>query len=433
MARSARRSRRRTVARHANLPRRSALTGILVRVLAGVAAIALAAVGVIVYNYNDLTGAIRDNAVSLQNDPIAPPELAAYPGAFNMLVIGTDECDESIRDFIGADRCSGEEAAHHLNDVNILVHVSEAPRRVTVLSFPRDLLVERPECTNEEGNVDAGGTAKINTAYEAGGLVCVAKTVEELTGLSVDFAAKLSFLSVIKITDAVGGVTVCVAGDGIKDRHTNLDLPPGEYTISGGDALQFLRTRHGLNQESDLARISNQQQYMSRLINKLRSTEVLSNPATLLKLASVVARNIQTDDRLADPVRMVQLALAVKDVPFSDFVFVSYPVVDIPNTSDLAADSATAASLMAAIAANQPIVLSRTGAGVVDETAPTEAATAGPDGSTPTESEPGTDEGSQPGTDVPSAEPTGPVELGWSASGQTAEQQTCSAGVEGTG
>jgi LCP family protein required for cell wall assembly len=432
MARSARRSRRRTVARHANLPRRNALAGILVRVIAGVAAIALAAVGVIVYNYNDLTGTIRDNAVSLQNDPIAPPELAAYPGAFNMLVIGTDECDESIRDFIGVDRCSGEEAAHHLNDVNILVHVSEAPRRVTVLSFPRDLAVERPECTDDQGNVDLGGTAKINTAYEAGGLVCVADTVEKLTGLSVDFAAKLSFLGVIKITDAVGGVTVCVAGEGIKDAHTNLDLTPGEHTISGGEALQFLRTRHGLNQESDLARISNQQQYMSRLINKLRSTEVLSNPATLLKLASVVARNIQTDDRLADPVRMVQLALAIKDVPFEDIVFVSYPVVDIPGSDDLAADPATAEALMSAIMANQPITLSRTGAGVIDESAPTDAPT-DPGATDPGTTDPGTtDPGTtDPGTTDPATtDPTAPVPLDWSASGQTAAQETCSDGIQ---
>ena len=101
--------------------------------------------------------------------------------------------------------------------------------------------------------------------------------------MNIPFAAKVSFGDVINITDAIGGVDVCIGNGGIQDTYTGIDWPAGTRTIQGIEALQFLRTRHGLENGSDLARISNQQQYMSRLARKLVSEEVLSNPATLLQ------------------------------------------------------------------------------------------------------------------------------------------------------
>ena len=81
----------------------------------------------------------------------------------------------------------------------------------------------------------------------------------------------------IEITNAIGGVDVCLA-NGIKDPYTGIDWPAGNRTIQGVEALQFLRTRHGVGNGGDLGRISNQQQYMSRLARKLVSEEVLTNP-----------------------------------------------------------------------------------------------------------------------------------------------------------
>lgn len=414
--------RREPVAQHAHLPSPGPLRRIGVWVLAGLMAVVLAGGALAAVAYNDFRAALDGNSVKIGGTPPAPAALAPYPGAFNLLVTGTDECDASIKDFIGEDRCSGDEATQHLNDVNILVHVSAEPRRVTVLSFPRDLAVERPECTDENGNVTSG-TAKINTAYTAGGLACVAATVSELTGMGVDFAAKVSFTDVIAITDAVGGVEVCVGGDGIVDSHTNLSLTPGPHTLQGKWALQFLRTRHGLEGGSDLARISNQQQYLSRLLQKLRSDEVLTNPLTVLNLATIASHNMQADTELADPLRLAQLAVTMKDVPLNDITFVSYPALDAADGSDnLWVDDATAQTLLAAIESGQPIDLSRTGVGVVptDPTgvAPSEPSEVAPSGVAPS--------GVAPSGVAPSG--TAPT-LGWSASGQTADEATCSAGV----
>jgi LCP family protein required for cell wall assembly len=198
----------------------------------------------------------------------------------------------------------------------------------------------------------------LNTVFAHAGLSCVAKTVGELTGFPVGFAAKLSFDGVIGMTNAIGGVDICVAEPGLSDEHTGLNLPAGMHTVQGVEALQFLRTRHGVGDESDLARISNQQQYMSRLAKKILSADVLGDPATVLRLANTVAENIVPSAELANPLRLGQLALAIRDVPFSDFVFVQFPTVTDPDDPDrVVADEDAAAALFAALAANQPLEL----------------------------------------------------------------------------
>ncbi|KTS81361.1 transcriptional regulator, partial [Microbacterium testaceum] len=305
-----------------------------------------------------LSQRLQEAAVPLPDAPSQAPSLSEYAGAFDVLIVGTDECDDQVKDDFG-ERCSDPEAEGIRNDVNLLVHVSEAPRRATVVSFPRDLRLEIPECTNEDGSVSSGAwKASINTAYEAGGLACVASTVSNLTGQQIPFAAKVSFGNVVNITDAVGGVEVCIGGDGINDYDAGINWEPGPRVVQGYDALAFLRTRKGIGDGSDLARIGNQQQYLSRLLNKVRSEEVLSNPGTLLALANTAVNNVTPSESLADPVRIAQLAYTLKDVPLSDTTFVQYPVLPDPDDSDkVVPDLDGAAVLWDALARNAPIAL----------------------------------------------------------------------------
>jgi anionic cell wall polymer biosynthesis LytR-Cps2A-Psr (LCP) family protein len=247
------------------------------------------------------------------------------------------------------------------------------------------------------------------------------KTISQLSGQNIPFAAKVTWGGVIKVTDAVGGVKVCLAS-GIRDRDTGIDWPAGTRTIKGMDALQFLRTRHGVGDGSDLGRISNQQQYMSRLARKLMSGDVLSNPATLYKLATTAVENITPSKSLTNPLTLVQIALAVKNVPFDEIVFVQYPVLTDPtNANKVVPDTEAADALWAALAANKPLKLtgeagSNGGVVVVTPTpTPTPSATpsATPSG-TPT-----------PGATTPADEA---VELPSSITGSTAAQETCSNG-----
>lgn len=407
---------RRPVARHGALSSPHPVS-MLLKVVGIIAAVGLvSAGGVAAYAFTDLTASYVDEAVELEGQAPVPPDIGAIETGVDMLIVGTDECEEEYAYLFGA-RCTGADAGGQLNDVNMLVHISNNPRRVTVVSFPRDLMLPIPSCTREDGSTTAAmGKQQINSAWSYGGLSCVAKTISALSGQSIPMAAKVSFGNVINITDAIGGVEVCIGNGGIRDRHTGIDWAAGPRNVQGIEALQFLRTRYGLENGSDLARISNQQQYMSRLARKLVSDEVLSDFGTLYRLAATAVDNVTPSQSLTNPLTLVQIALAVKDVPFDQIVFVQYPVYTDPADSNrVVPNYAAADQLWAALAANQPIQVTNDpnrGGGVITvdpsqepELAPVETATGEP---------------------APPAEVA--VDLDSSIPGFSAEVETCSAG-----
>jgi LCP family protein required for cell wall assembly len=367
--------------------------------------------------------------VELEGQGEVPPDIGEYEGSVNIFLAGTDACEPEYAAIFG-DRCDGPDSGGELNDVNMLVHISPEPRRVTVISFPRDLMIPIPSCTDDAGNTySAMSKQPINDAFGYGGLNCVVQTVSELTGQSIPMAAKITWGGVIEITNAMGGVDVCVAGDGIFDSHTGLALEPGMHTVQGVEALQFLRTRHGVGDGGDLGRISNQQQYMSRLVQKLMSEEVLTNPATLYNLASTTLRNVDPSTSLTNPVTLVQVALAVRDVPFDEFVFVQYPTLTDPaNPNKVVPNQEAADALFAALEANQALELTgelSQGNGVVEadggDTPPAEETPVEEPPTEPTEPTEGAEEQPAP-TETAVALPS-------SIAGQTAAQSTCSNGA----
>lgn len=415
---------RRTIARHGAL-RSPSRWGQIVRFLAvAVAVVLVSGVGIVGYQTVNAFTQFADNGTALEGQSSVPPDIGEIEGGVNLFIAGTDACEAAYADLFGG-RCSGPDAGDNLNDVNMLLHISDNPRRVTVISFPRDLMMPIPACTDPETGrtTSAMSKAQLNSTYSLGGLSCTVKTISTLTGLDIPFAATMTWGGVIEVTNAIGGVTVCVAeGTAIKDPYTGLDMGAGDHTVSGYDALQFLRTRHGVGDGGDLGRISNQQQYMSKLARKLVSEQVISNPATLYNLALTALKNVSVSDSLKNPMTMVQIALAVKDVPFDQIVFVQYPTsADPADANRVVPDRASAKRLFDALAANQIIDLSGTASGgdgvVVETPAPTEspAPTAS---ATPTES----------ATPSPGATADTTVTLPSNVHGSNAAQTTCSNG-----
>ncbi|MFT4210889.1 MAG: LCP family protein [Microbacterium sp.] len=422
MSPSTRSGRRQTVARHGQLRSPHPVSQILKIVAVAVAVVVVAGMGVVGYNTWSLLSTLSSNAVELEGQTAAPPGVGAIEGSFNILLVGTDACEEAYAQYFPG-RCSGSEASEELNDVNILIHVSDNPRRVTAISLPRDLMIAIPSCTSESGSTSSAMSKQmLNTAYSYGGLSCVAKTVSQLTGENIDYAAKLTWGGVIEITNAIGGVEVCVENGIYDESNTGLSLDPGTYTLQGVEALEFLRTRHGVGDGSDLARISNQQQYMSSLVRKIVSEGTLSNVATLYSLATTIVENVTLSTSLSNPLTLVQLALTLKGVSYDDIVFVQYPTTADPEDSNRVVPNTSAASvLLEAVDANQQLILtgdtSANGGTVstgtvetpTDDTATTSTETATPSDTTTTSS-------------------SDAVELPSSISGQTAAEQTCSVG-----
>ncbi|QNA91809.1 MULTISPECIES: LCP family protein [unclassified Microbacterium] len=403
--------RRRTVARHGQLATPGPISQLLKFIAIGLAVVLVSGLGVGAYIAYDLSSTVSANAVELDGQGSLPPDIGEYEGGFNLVLTGVDTCEEKYKDLFG-DRCTGGDAEGTLNDVNLLVHVSQEPRRITVVSFPRDLMIPIPECTDEQGNTHSAMSKQpLNTAYTDGGLNCVVQTISELTDQEVQFAASVTFGGVIEITNAIGGVDVCLANP-IKDRYTGLDMAAGTHTVEGLQALQFLRTRHGVGDGSDLGRIGNQQQYMSSLARKMISGEVLGNVPVMLKLANTALSNLEASTSLANnPMTLVQIALAVKSVPFEDIVFVQYPTgADYSDPNKVVPDYEAADALWEAIAANAQLQIthennSNDGVVVQEPTEPTQEAT--PD---------------------PSATPDDVVALPDSIKGNSAAQATCSNG-----
>ncbi|MET4637733.1 LCP family protein [Mycetocola sp. 2940] len=411
-------------ARHGRL-RTSTTAGAIARFISAVLAVVLVSGSAIAaYAVWDITSSVAPS-VSLANETpgAAVPNIDAIEGGVNLLLVGSDSRQ-------GQDAVFGdvEKETAKLNDVTMLLHISEDHTSATVVSFPRDMFVAIPSCPKEDGGTyDAMAAQKINTTLSFGGLACTVLTVEKLTGLKIPFAAEVQFNGVIELSNAVGGVDVCVA-EPIDDDYTQTYLDAGTHTLQGMAALQFLRTRHGVGDGSDLGRISNQQVFLSSLVRTLKSGETLTDPAKLFGIAKAAASNMTLSTSLSNVNTMVSIALALKDIPLEQVVFAQYPTEygDINGYEGVLPLKTPAAELFEALADDEPLSLSgETGPGsVLDPNAPVEA-TPAPEETVPptTEASPAPD-----GTGTPTPEATPGVVLDSSVQGQTAGDYTCSKG-----
>ncbi|KQM60985.1 LCP family protein [Agreia sp. Leaf210] len=310
---------------------------------------------------NDLT------VVALEGDKTdaAPPNIAAIDGGVNLLLVGSDSR-------VGQGEAYGDETSN-LNDVTMLLHISQDHSSASVISFPRDLVVSIPECPDGEGGTsDAMSAQPINVTLLYGGLPCTVLTVEKLTGLEIPFAAEVQFNGVIEMSNAVGGVPVCVASP-IDDEWTNTHLPAGTHQLQGVDALQYLRSRHGVGDGGDLGRISSQQVFLSSLVRTIKSSDTLTDVTKLYGLAKAAASNMQISTSLSSPDTMVSIALALKDIPLEDIGFYAYPGSTGGSgvyAGKVQPNAADAEAMFAAIRADQPIVAEAGNTGVGAEVDP---------------------------------------------------------------
>ncbi|WP_187976982.1 LCP family protein [Mycetocola sp. JXN-3] len=408
------------------------------KIVAGALAVVLvsgASVGA--YAVWDVVSSIKPS-VDLGKESPPPKSIDSIEGGVNLLLVGSDSRQGQDPALFG----DPTKETGVLNDVTMLLHISEDHSAATVVSFPRDMFVPIPSCPKPEGGTyPAMSSQKINTTLGYGGLACTVKTVEALTGLDIPYAAEVQFSGVIELSNAVGGVEVCVA-KGISDPYTGTFLDAGNHTLQGLAALQFLRTRHGVGDGSDLGRISNQQVFLSSLVRTLQSSNTLSDPTKLFSIAKAAVSNMTLSTSLNDVNTMVQIALALKNIPLDQIVFVQYPnaIVNKPGHNGVEPLPGPAKTLFDAIKSDQHISLTGgTGLGSVTETPAggTETPAAPPAGGSQTPAAPpagGSQTPAAPPAGGSSTTPTDPsappavVELPSTVTGQSAGEQTCSAG-----
>ncbi|HEY3732377.1 MAG TPA: LCP family protein [Streptosporangiaceae bacterium] len=269
---------------------------------------------------------------------------AAASGApLNILVAGVDRRDGLTR---------RQELALHVgdavsdnSDTMMLVHISPAHSRVTVVSLPRDSWVDIP----------GHGMNKINAAYGLGGPKLTVQTVEQATGLTINDYIEVGFLAFVKIIDAIGGVSVCLPV-ALHDLSSGIHLSAGQHHVNGITALEYARDRHSFPLQ-DLGRIQDQQSLLSTALTKLLSSGMLANPLRLDGLFKTVLPALRVDKGL----NVSALADEMRGITSHDVVFVTVPLGNLnyvaPDGQDAVQwNQSEAARLFGEISSDQPVI-----------------------------------------------------------------------------
>ncbi len=295
-------------------------------------------------------------------------------GPINVLLVGSDTRE-------GQGSTSYGPVGSALADVIILLHISRDRQNAVAMSIPRDLMVAVPSCPDPEGGdpYPALDFAQINSTMTKAGPACTLLAVQQLTGVTIPYLAVIDFKGVIAMSEAIGGVDVCVATT-IDDEYTNLYLEPGEHTLIGDEALAFLRTRHGVGDGSDLSRISNQQVFLTSLVRKLKDEGALTNPFTMFRLGTAALSNMTLSKSLTDLGVIFGLAQQVNQVDLDKITFIKLPVYDLDGeyAGRVAPSPERAAELFELMASDKPLVLAEANPGsgaVVAEDSPVVDAT----------------------------------------------------------
>ncbi|MEU9206795.1 LCP family protein [Streptomyces sp. NPDC048415] len=272
-------------------------------------------------------------------------------GSENILVLGSDTRSGSNKKLGG-----GADDGSARSDTAMIVHVYKGHKKASVVSVPRDTLVDRPSCTDTKGVThDATSGVMFNSAYSTGGAACAVKTVESMSGVRMDHYVEVDFSGFQKLIDDLGGVRITTTKD-ISDSDSHLNLKAGTHTLNGKQALGLVRTRHGVGDGSDLGRIQLQQAFIKALVNQVKHVGVLSNPKKLYDLADTATKAVTTDSDIGSVTDLASFANGLKGISSSNMTMVTMPVqYDSANANRVLVDKAKAELVWKALKNDQPI------------------------------------------------------------------------------
>ncbi|UVF80676.1 LCP family protein [Gordonia mangrovi] len=204
---------------------------------------------------------------------------ADTPGT-NWLIVGTDSRAE-LSDAERAELSTGDSDGSRTD--TIMMVYKPPGEDAMLISIPRDLYVPIP----------GQGSHKINAAFNFGGPQLLVQTVEQLTGARIDHYVEIGFGGFDQVVDAVGGVNICL-DQPLNDPKAGLNLPAGCQDLNGQEALGLVRTRAFPN--ADLERIENQRKFLSALMAKATSPEVLLNPFRLIPFVNSAVDAVTVDE-----------------------------------------------------------------------------------------------------------------------------------------
>ncbi|MFF0741702.1 LCP family protein [Streptomyces sp. NPDC004111] len=194
----------------------------------------------------------------------------------NYLIVGSDSRDGLSEEDVQDLHAGG--GGGRRTDSMMLLHTGA--HGTSMVSLPRDSWVRVPgRLDTTTGKTKPTERDKLNAAFSFGGPELLVHTIEQNTGLRIDHYAEIGFAGFVNIVDAIGGVRMCLERD-IKDEKSGADLRKGCQTLTGKQALAFVRQRHQ-EREGDLGRSKNQQKFLSTLAHQAAQPGTLLDPTAM--------------------------------------------------------------------------------------------------------------------------------------------------------
>lgn len=254
--------------------------------------------------------------------PLAPGE------PLNILVLGIDSRKNQAPKFGSVEDVEGIRG-----DTTILVHVSGKRDSMTMVSIPRDLMAEIPNCLLSNGEELSASYGQVNSAMTLGsganydiayGVACAQSTIENLTGLQIDNYVVLDFKGFENVVDALGGVWFDVPQD-VADPEANAYLTEGCQLLNGEQALGYARARKTLGDGSDTSRIGRQQELVAALVREVSRKVSSGNLPTLVTFVRSVLAAVYVSPQLASFEADLSLLSAVANIPPQNVRLITMP------------------------------------------------------------------------------------------------------------
>ncbi len=266
--------------------------------------------------------------------PVAPKD-GAKGEWINILLMGSDSR-------VGTNAAIGGAVGGMRNDTTIVMHISADRSRIEFMSIPRDSWVRISDCKLFDGSTVKGWTGKFNVAFANGAkhhnaaeaAACVQKTVEDLTGISIQYYAVVDFVGFEQMIDALGGVPMCIPGH-IVAPLAGLDIQGGPQVLDGRTALAWARARKATVGRkwldgSDTGRIKRQQELLARTAEKAMAENIFLDQGKLRDFITAGAASMTASPRLADAPFLIGLAFSLRHISPDNIVFTTVPFKSDP-------------------------------------------------------------------------------------------------------
>lgn len=303
-------------------PRRRRRSKLLIvgQVLVGLVSVAALAAMSLVYLRVDELDQSKNTTNAVEEAQQGPNMPAASggddDGANDILIVGNDSRTDMQGKPLSARvlRELRTEATETTNtDTLILLRIPRDGSRASAVSIPRDTSVHVPERNRDEKingvygitkaltmeRMVGGGErdrAKINVESDDEGRTSLIQAVQGLTGVRVDHYVEVSLYGFYLLTQTIDGVDVCL-NHATSDPDSGARFRKGPQTVRGGDAVAFVRQRKNLPR-GDLDRIVRQQVFLSSAMQKLLTSDLLTNNAKLTGLQDAVSKTVIMDGGL---------------------------------------------------------------------------------------------------------------------------------------